>query len=180
MDKQTKEENKLVSEWLIDYPRRKAVYESLRDAFAYPGRTADPDGGTNRYGKRNLATTDHTARIGILLAEGKIVPEDELDPDEVRWLELIEDVERGLPWKLQVILRLRRDVAHKQGLIRRGRLKGRPAWIPYVQHRYADEVARRTGTQLEDVWIESPQVFSGWWAKIVDFAARVAAKRGLL
>lgn len=181
LDKQTKDENKLVSKWLIEYPRRKAAYESLREAFAYPERSgAHANAGTTRYQKRNLQSTDHTARIGILLAEGKIVPEEDLDPNEVRWLELIEEMERRMPLKARILLKLRREVAHKEGLIKKGKYRGRPAWIPAVQHRYAEEIARLTGKRIEDVWVENPNTFSNWWRRVVDYVARQAAKRGLL
>ena len=174
--REAKDENKVVADWLLHYPKRKAAYEALKDAFAYPGGVAPADRlpiSTNRM-------SDPTARIAIQLVTGEIVPAEDLDEEQWLWLRVVEDVERALPWKAQVILRLRREVVHKQGLIRKGKYRGRPAWIPYVQHKYADELVKRTGKKLDDVWVDSPQAFTNWWGKIIDLAGRVAAKRGLL
>ena len=174
--REAKDENKVVADWLLHYPKRKAAYEALKDAFAYPGAIVPED----RMPVNINRKSDPTARIAIQLVTGEIVPAEDLDEDQWLWLKLVEDVERALPWKLQIILRLRREAMHKQGMIRKGKYKGRQAWIPYVQHKYADEIARCTGKDLEDVWVDSPQAFSSWWTRIVEFAARLAAKRGLL
>jgi len=174
--REAKDENKVVADWLLHYPKRLAAYEALRDAFAYPGTVAPEDRlpiSTNR-------KSDPTAQIAIQLVTGEIVPAEDLDEEQWLWLKLVEDVERALPWKAQVILRLRREVVHKQGMIRKGKYRGRPAWIPFVQHHYAEEMSKRTGKKLEDVWVDSPQAFTSWWGKIVDLAARAASKRGLL
>ena len=174
--REAKDENKVVADWLLHYPKRKAVYDVLKDAFAYPGTVAPED----RLPVKTNRMSDPTARIAIQLVTGEIVPAEDLDEEQWLWLRVVEDVERALPWKAQVILRLRREVVHKQGLIRKGKYRGRPAWIPYVQHKYADELVKRTGKKLEDVWVDSPQAFTNRWGKIVDLAGRVAAKRGLL
>jgi hypothetical protein len=118
--------------------------------------------------KSNIAG-DPTGRKGSKLA----------DMRTNEWLELVKEVERSLPWKLQLILHLRRKVLGRRVRIRTGRDKGRPAWVPYVQRKYAEEAARRTGRREEDLWV-SDRTLKAWWGRIVDYGARVACKKGLL
>ena len=91
--REAKDENKVVADWLLHYPKRKAAYEALKDAFAYPGGVAPADRlpiSTNRM-------SDPTARIAIQLVTGEIVPAEDLDEEQWLWLRVVEDVERALP-----------------------------------------------------------------------------------
>lgn len=107
-------------------------------------------------------------------ATAKLVDDKELQETKA-WLALVEEVESRLSWEMRVFLRLRREAKY-----RKGRVRGRPAWVPYVQHKFAQEVARRRGKDIKDVWVSAPETFMRWWRRLVDYTARQAAKRGLL
>lgn len=162
LETEIKNDNRIVAGWLLYYHERKQEYLNQREAILHSSPPCLSDampGGKNVVG-------DPTGRKGQKLAD--------LQETE-RWLALVEEVERRLPWKLQIFLRLRRECRFsKSG----GR--GRPTWVPYVQRRFAQEVAARLNKQEEAVWINSPATFHEWWDKIVNYTARLAAKRGLL
>lgn len=157
IDKEAKNENKIVESWLLWYHERKQTYEELRAelesirsscgyVIAKPPEMSDP-----------------TARRVVELV-------DKLAHME-KWLKLVEDVERNLPWKMQIFLRLRRDYRYARG--RRG-------WTAAVQWKFASEVAERLGKEPEDTWVESRNTFTEWWNRIVEYAVRLALRRGLL
>ena len=174
--REAKDENKVVTDWLLHYHKRKAAYEALKDAFAYPGAIALED----RLPVKTNRKSDPTARIAIQLVTGEIVPAEDLDEEQWLWLKCVEDVEKRLPEKARLVLKLRREVSHIDGKIKRGRYRGRPAWIPYVQHKFAQHMAQELHKPLEEVWVSSPGTFTEWWNRIVEYTAREAAKRGLL
>lgn len=161
LDKQQKKENKIVAGWLLYYEERKAEYERIREDVlqrvpAGVASAVHPEGDYS----------DSTGSKVVQLAKLREMEE---------WLKVVEYVEERLPWKMQIVLRLRREARY-----RRGYSRGRPAWIAYVQHRYCAEVAKREGKDIEDVWVNSPDTFTDWWNRIVEYTAREAARRGLL
>lgn len=161
LDELHKRENKKVAAWLLYYEERKIEYEKLREEILLKA----PSGPASAC-HQEAYIADPTGRKVEQLSKLKETEE---------WIKLIEDVEKKLPWKLQVVLRLRREARHRKGYSR-----GRPAWIPYVQHRYCREIAMREGKNIEDAWVNSPDTFTTWWNKIVEYTAREASKRGLL
>jgi len=167
LDEEKARDNRIVAGWLLHYHERKREYEQKREEILHslpPALPDTPSGSRNQIG-------DPTGRKGQKLADLRETEE---------WLALVEEVERRLPWKLRLVLQFRREATARRGRIGTGRYRGRPAWIPYVQHKYCEAVAKRAKKQQEDVWIESPSVFSEWWGRILDYAARLAAKKGLL
>lgn len=162
LDSEIKKDNKIVAGWLLYYHERKIDYEQQREFILHSSGPCLSDvipGGTN-------ITSDTTGRKGQKLGDLQ---------DTEKWLALVEEVERRLPWKLQKFLLLRREYRHSP---KRG--PGRPSWVPVVQRRYAEELAKHLGKAEEDVWINSPNTFHEWWDRIVDYTARLAGKRGLL
>ncbi|GAV24792.1 hypothetical protein ciss_07250 [Carboxydothermus islandicus] len=157
IDLEFKKENRKVANWLLFYEERKAEYERLREAIieSSPCLTDAVPGGKN-------AVSDPTARKAVELAR--------LQETE-KWLQLVEEVENRLPLKMKVFLRLRREYRYRTG---------RNGWIAPVQWRYAQELAKILGKNPEDTWIESRTTFYYWWERIVEYAARLAAKKGLL
>lgn len=161
LEKEVKNENKIVQAWLLEYKQRKERYAKLRDDLLQSS-SQPPDGMP-----RGCNISNPTAQKGERLAE--------LAEYDGMWLELIEEVQARLNWKMQIILRLRREAIYI-----RGKRRGRPAWVSYVQVKYCEEVAIRTNKQLEDAWVDSETTFYDWWQRIVELTARLAAKRGLL
>lgn len=161
IDVQQKRENKKVAGWLLYYEERKVEYERKRQNILLK-----VSGGPAIANHQDGDVSDPTGRkidqLAALEETGK-------------WISLIEDIEKRLPWKMQIVLRLRREARTRKGYSR-----GRPAWIAYVQHRYCNEIAARQGKDIEDVWVNSPDTFTGWWNRIVEYTAREAAKRDLL
>jgi hypothetical protein len=160
-EKETKNENRIIQGWLLEYRQRKEKYDRRRDDVLHSS-TQSPDGMP-----RGSTVSNPTEQKGGRLAE--------LTEEAGEWLELIEDVQARLNWKMQIILRLRREAMYI-----RGKRRGRPAWVSYVQVHYCEEVASRTNKQLEAVWINSEKTFYDWWQRIIEFTARLACKRNLL
>lgn len=158
-------ENKIVAWWLLHYEEKRKEYEQKVNGII--------DGSIHSsiviVGAVQPEVRDPTGGKAV-----KII--DELK--EIReWLELIEEVEEKLPFKLRTFLKLRREAEERN---KEKRDKGRPSWIPYVQRRFAEEMAKHYKKREEDVWINAATTFIEWWHKIVDYAARLAAKRGLI
>lgn len=161
LEQEVRNENRVVQGWLLNYRTRKEEYCRSRGdvLFASP---QPPDGMP-----RGSETSDPTERKGNILAE--------MNEKDGLWLDLIEEVQERLSWKMQIVLKLRREAAYI-----RGKERGRPAWISYVHVKYCEEVAIKTGKQLEDVWVDRERTISDWWFRIVEYTARLAAKKGLL
>lgn len=169
MDDVTKIENSIVTGWLI--------WCDVRENERKMNILAERDNILHGANYRLACNGDIFPSIPSDNTGGKVerIMEQLDDYDEVmQWVSLIHDVEQKLPVKMRLLLRLRRECRYNK------KVKGRPGWIPYVQRRYAEEIAKRKGICEEEVWIERPQTFTEWWSRIVDFTARSAAKRGLL
>ena len=156
LDAEIREDNRIVSDWLLYYHERRRAYYDRRENILHS--TPRPDVG----GGRSSAISDTTGGKGSKLGDMETVE---------RWIELAEEVERRLPWKMRAFLLLRREYRH---------VKGNKGWTTAVQWRFAHEVAERLGKRPEDTWIESRRTFTRWWNRIVEYTARLAAKRGLL
>lgn len=91
-----------------------------------------------------------------------------------KWLETIEIVEDNLSPRTKTFLKVRREAAYSNRNVR-----GRPAWIIYVQHHYAKEMAKLTNRQPEDFWLSDPTI-KLWWKKLIDLTVKAALKRGCL
>jgi hypothetical protein len=157
-----KNENRIVSAWLLYYHDRKKDYERRREVIlqsSSASRISEAPG--------HASVSDTTGRKGDKLAE--------LAEDAGAWLALIAEVEERLPWKMQIFLRLRREFRYA-----RSRGRGRPAWIPHVQRHYAEEVAAVLKRSEEDVWVSRVETFGDWWKMIIEYTGRLAGKRGLL
>lgn len=156
LEAEAKAESREVANWLLYIEEREAKYRQRReDALSLPAVQYD------RVGGRGGGVSDPTAEAAIAAA----------DPETEAWIDLIHEVERRLPLKMQVFLRLRRKYRHNVG--RRG-------WVAQIQHEFADEMSRITGKEVEVLWVDSRTTFYAWWERIVNYAARLAAKRGLL
>jgi hypothetical protein len=152
LDKEAREDNRIVAGWLLYYHERKRDYENRREAILHSTpRPYEVSGGTNYI-------SDATGRKGQKLADLREIEE---------WLALVEEVERRLPWKMQILLRLKRT--YKRGA------RGRPVrWI--IALKLSEEISERT---RKDYSI-GPDAVDEWWQKVVEYGARLAAKRGLL
>lgn len=176
LDREVRVENRKVSRYLLFYPDLKKQYFERREEIL--GGTKTPDPSAPAPGRSDVRpAADPTAAVALALTSRPV----EFDcngkavwmtlPEMERWLALCEEVEERIPWKMQVFLRLRRDYRTAQG---------RHGWAAAVQRRFAKELAQRLKKREQDVWVESLETFSRWWARIVEYAARLASKKGLL
>lgn len=157
-----KEENRIVSWWLLHYEEVRQELEERRNEILHRGEHTGIVAALKQPHLRNP-----TMNKALELAS--------LD-EKNEWLEVVEEVEASLSPEMKIFLRLRREAEKRGG----AKQRGRPAWIAYVQHKYAEEIAKRKGKDIEDVWVNAPETFVRWWEDIVNFAARVAARRGLI
>lgn len=156
LDAEVKKDNQKVEEWLLWYEERKTEYLNAREAIIHSSGPSlhEVTGATTNI-------SDPTGQKGAKLAELKKTE---------AWLRLIEEVQTRLPWKLEIFLLLRRKY----------RYRGRNGWVAAVQWEFAYEVAAQLGKKPEETWVASRGTLWLWWNQIVDFTARLAAKRGLL
>ena len=154
-----KQENRIVSDWLLYYPERKKQHEEQLASVTFlssPSLSDDIQG--------TGGTSDPTARVA-----GQRLKYDS------EWFGLIADVEKSLPEKQRVFLECRRQALKQQD---GGR--GRPAWIAYVQCRYPLVMAERTGRDAELYEIGADATIHNWWNRLVEYTARKAIREGLL
>ena len=156
IDQIAKKENKRVEGWLLFYEDRLREYENDRAEIV---RTTSP---SLFDGLKGPGISNPTGRMGVKLMELQ---------EREQWLRLVEEVERKLPQKLRIYLRVRREYRHNAG---------NQGWVVRVQRDYAATMARLTGLPEERHWIDSRRTFWVWWERIVEYAARMAAKEGLL
>lgn len=146
-----------MAEWLLYYEDRLEEYrrerEDILEQFPVGPVLADkPEG----------KVSDPTGRKVVCLDRHRTT---------AKWLKLVEDVEKALSPRMRVFLELRREYRY---------YRGRNGWMEAVRRRYAERVAAMEGVPEEEVWVEGVNTFSRWWGWIVDYAAREAARRGLL
>jgi len=161
MNAEYRADNKKVAAWLLEKNMRKSNIEARRAEIL-----KSPSAGIANIPSRSGKVSDPTG-----IAAGKLA---ELQEEE-RWITLIEDVEMRLPDKQRVFLELRREAVDL-----RGNIRGRPAWVPYVQCKYPLVMAERTGKKVSEFYISHPNTYTAWWNRIIEYTARTAAKRGLL
>lgn len=149
-----KQENRVVTGWLLYYPERKQSYDERRDDIIHGSsrpRLSEAPG--------NAYISDTTGRKGDKLAT--------MDERDGAWLKLMEDVYPRLPWKMRLLVDLKRK--HKIGV------KGRPTnWVVALE--FSEGVSRKTGKD----YTAGAETIRHWWDMVVEYAAREAAKRGLL
>lgn len=153
-----KRDNKIVADWLLFYPFRRRQY--YQDIIAINEGRFTPEV-VVKTGPGN-PTLQQALRSTALEETSK-------------WLEVIEIVESVLGPKKQVFLMVRRQAAY----IQNRNIKGRPAWVAYVQHHYADEMAKLSGGKAEEYWLNETTI-KEWWNSMVWLTARVAAKKGCI
>lgn len=151
-------DNEEAAGWLLYYPiRRRQYYQDRLEAL---GGTRSPEIRV-KSGPGN-PTMQKALKLSAL--------------DDVGcWLEAIELVESVLGEKKLAFLRVRREAAYLQERF----VRGRPAWVVYTQHQYADEMAKKYQSQPEKFWI-SERTLKTWWQEIVDLTVRIALKKDLL
>ena len=152
-----KNDNYEAADWLLYYPFRRTQF--YHDKIEIMHGTKLPDIPVHT-GPGNPTMQKVLTLSGLLKTEG--------------WLETIELVESILSEKKLVFLKYRREAAYSNRNI-----KGRPAWVTYVQHHYADEMAKRYGCSAEKFWL-SDRTMKAWWAQMAELAARIAIKKNLL
>ena len=160
LEQEIRRENKIVSDWLLYYPQRLAEHKEQQEEVPLYPNTEIKD---EIRGKGQ--TSDPTGRIVIQRTRGY----------DSRWFDVIAEVEKRIPEKQRVFLEIRREARG-----RRGTSRGRPAWIAYVQCKYPLVMAEKTGKDVECFYISGQNTCTLWWNRLVEYAARVATKRGLL
>ena len=157
-----KEDNQLVSSWLIYYQTRKQDVEMIRDEILY--RTQQP--GSDRVSSSTISDPAYQR------AE-ELQRKTETD---LKWLETVDMVKRMLGPKKLLLLELRQSEAEQP--ITKGR-RGRPGWVIWVQCQWAETYAKQSGYPVDVCWISDGMIRS-MWSDIVARTAILAAKRGLL
>lgn len=160
LDAEARDDKKVVAGWLLHYHERKRRYEQRRQEILNSSPPTIPDSPV-----RGTTIGDNTGNRGAKLGDMK---------SAFDWLALVEEVEAGLPPKMRLFLRLRREARYAKT-----NLRGRPGWVTYVQENYAREMAKANKKRPSDYWVESRTLFA-WWDRIVTFATIKASKRGLL
>ena len=152
LDQEFGNDNKTVSGWLLDINKRKQNYLMQRENILHsspPASDGQPKGS---------GTGNPTEAKGFRLTE--------LQESE-KWFRLVEELEKRLPWKMQLVLNLKRKY-------RRG-VRGRPVnWLVALE--FSEEVSRR----IKKDYSVGPDAVRKWWDLIVEYGARLAGKRGLL
>lgn len=159
LETEIKADNRLVEEWLLWINERKDAHGTIRIEILESSGSGLFNGTMGCQKK----ISDPTSRKGMKLAGLQIKKTEE-------WIRLIDEVENRLDQRMRLFLELRREYRFATG---------RNGWTAAIQCRYAEEAAKRFGKEPEDNWIESRNTFTLWWRKIVDYTARLAAKRGL-
>lgn len=152
-----KKDNEIASEWLLYYPfRRRQYYDDLLDV-----ENARPVSEVNiKTGPGN-----QTMQKAVKMVE--------LSHTEL-WLQAVEIVESVLSEKKLIFLEVRREAAYMVKTVR-----GRPAWVIYVQRHYAERMAARYNTTPDKFWTNETTL-KEWWKEMVEIVARIALKQGCL
>lgn len=153
-----KNDNQEAADWLLYYPyRRQQFYQDRINLL----NAAQEMPEVQVYCGPGNPTMQKTLKLsGLLQTEA--------------WLETIEIVQDTLGEKKLIFLKYRREAAYMERHI-----KGRPAWVAYVQHHFSAEMAKRYGAQPEKFWL-SERTMREWWARMVETTARIAIKQHLL
>ena len=164
LDDEIREDNRILTGWLLFYHERKKEYLLRREEIL---ESSPPCLNETLPGRGNCIS-DPTGRKGDKLAE---LAETE------RWLEFVEELERRLPRKMMLILQLRREVRFST------RKRG-ACWQRHVADRYAEIMSEifkiKRHKKGRNKFEHSLRTVDEWWRKIIEYAGRLAAKRGLL
>ncbi len=153
LDKEVARDRRIVAGWLLWYEERKQQYEEMREEMLHSSppplsEVVPVQGGIS----------DTTGQKGTQLGDLQ---------EAERWLALAEEVEQRIPWKMQILLELKRK--YKVGV------KGRPVrWLIAVE--LSKEVSRR----LNKDWCVGVDSVDKWWQRIVGYGTILAAKKGLV
>lgn len=168
-DKEYRAYSHIVGDWLLYYHGRKREYTDRLNEYTDSAGVGSST--LELVPIHGSMPGDRTGTQAVKLAD--MLEDIESDRE---WLALVEDIERRLPWKMQLILRLRWQVVERDSKLKY-KPTGKKRWIPYVRNRYCTAVSARQG---KEYWVESTAQYKSWWAIIVKYATVEAAKRGLL
>lgn len=150
-------QNKIASNWLLEYPERRQDFMARLSEFSflsatiYTGMPTGTDVGT---------PCENKALSLALMEESRL------------WIMTIEDTERVIGEKKLAFLDARRWVDKQQR--KSTPEKGRPGWISATQARYADWFfCRFNQTSYPD-----SKTVTKWWDEIVNITVRIAIARG--
>lgn len=153
LDKEIAMDRREVAGWLLWYEERKQEHEERREEILESSPLP-----FSEVVQVQSGVSDITGKKGAQLGD--------LQEGE-RWLALAEETERRLPWKMQILLKLKRK--YKVGT------KGRPVrWLIALE--LSEEVSKR----LNKDWCIGVDSADRWWQNIVTYAVILAAKRGLI
>lgn len=156
-------DNHIAGDWLLNYGRYQEEYLHNRQEVLFGSAQPDTTGG----GKSNLPGNPTMAKAITL---SKLM-------EQEQWLQVVEDVQRIVGEKKNIFLKIRREAVN---VIKKSKKeRGRPGWVVYVQHQYADALAKRFGSPSENFWL-SESAIRALWQELINLAARIATKRRLL
>ena len=157
-----REDNQLVSSWLIYYRERKRNVELERDEILY--RTQQP--GSDRVSSSTISDPTYQ-RAEELYRKTE---------HDMKWIETVDMVKRMVGPKKLLLLDLRQEEA-EHPTTQSGR--GRPGWVIWIQAKWPERYALLTGYPPDVCWL-SDGMIRNMWSDIVYRCAILAAKRGLL
>jgi len=156
LENEIKDDNRKVSRWLLYYHERRREYLRKREDIMNSSPSLDGSAGVSSMSAGYVSNP--TASKGDKLAD--------LHKTE-KWVSFVEEIERRLSPKMQVLLRLRRQYVHG--------VRGRPVrWI--IALKLSEEISRSAGKDYS----VGPDTVDKWWRNIVTYAVVVAAKKRLL
>ena len=157
-----KEDNQMISSWLIYYRERKRNVEDIREEILY--RTQQP--GADRVSSSTISDPAYQ-RAEELQRKTE---------QDMKWLKTVEDVYSILGAKKRLLLQLRQDEVEKPITKKK---RGRPGWVIWVQMHWEEEYLKSSVLPIDCCWV-TDDTLKDWWAEIINIAARLAGKRGLL
>ena len=140
MDYERREDRRRAAHYILNYRQELEAYEAGR--AQYLSRPADENGGR----RGGIARpTENAALQGI---------EYDLRRDAYFWLRAVESVLCALPARRRLFVELRREAARA----RPGKVRGRRAWIGYIQSRVpfflSEPTAKRWWSDLLDAVVD--------------------------
>lgn len=95
------------------------------------------------------------------------------DPDidrKLKWLALIREVEVGLPEQYLVVIKIWREFRF---------MRGPHGWAAKAERKFAAEMAKIQVRDEEETF-RCKKTLEGYWSEIIEIAARMAVKDGLI
>ena len=136
MDYERREDRRTAAHYILNYRQEREAYEAGRAQWL--ARPADENGGR----RGGIARpTENAAIQGV---------EYDLRRDAYYWLRAVESVLCALPARKRQFVELRREAARN----RTGRVRGRRAWIGYIQSRVPFFLSEPTAKR--------------WWSEMLD------------